>query len=117
MSVEIPEGITFNADGLVPAISQQHDTGEVLPYAPPLLARLDLDTRHPLARLGALGLEVGDPRLCLVPPLFKLLDPPLRLVLLLRQLVGARRPVGMGSARPVRMEWSEFGMLNPAGNY
>lgn len=29
----VPEGITFNADGLVPAIAQQHDTGEVLMLA------------------------------------------------------------------------------------
>ena len=29
----VPEGIKFNADGLVPAIAQQHDTGEVLMMA------------------------------------------------------------------------------------
>jgi phosphoribosyl-AMP cyclohydrolase len=29
----IPATITFNADGLVPAIAQQHDTGEVLMMA------------------------------------------------------------------------------------
>jgi phosphoribosyl-AMP cyclohydrolase len=30
---DIPEGIRFNADGLVPAIAQQHDTSEVLMLA------------------------------------------------------------------------------------
>lgn len=30
---EPPPGITFDADGLVPAIAQQHDTGEVLMLA------------------------------------------------------------------------------------
>ena len=29
----VPEAVTFNANGLVPAIAQQHDTGEVLMLA------------------------------------------------------------------------------------
>ena len=32
-ATQVPEGIKFNADGLVPAISQQFDSGEVLMMA------------------------------------------------------------------------------------
>ena len=31
--VDLPTGIRFNSDGLIPAIAQQHDTGEVLMMA------------------------------------------------------------------------------------
>jgi phosphoribosyl-AMP cyclohydrolase len=33
MTPEIPDGLAFNADGLVPAVAQQFDTGEVLMMA------------------------------------------------------------------------------------
>ena len=32
-TILLPDGLTFNADGLIPAIAQQYDTGEVLMMA------------------------------------------------------------------------------------
>ena len=32
-TISLPEGLTFTKDGLIPAIAQQYDTGEVLMMA------------------------------------------------------------------------------------
>ena len=42
-----PETLTFNADGLLPAIAQQHDTGEVL-----MLAWMNADSVAETLRTG-----------------------------------------------------------------